>query len=330
MYNLDNNFLSYGVGYEEYAESLALKKRLIKEYKDKKLEDVLEGKVLKTKNGTCYLIQDRISLKCELIDPEKARSKILSNLRLIYGIGNSTETVLKKQGFRTIEDLVNHDRFGRKAKKILHTINSCKYNQLIESIEYWFPKSHPLVLFSSSFFNKKDFIILDIETLGLFNRPIILIGIAKITGSEIIIKQYFPRDISEESVILSGFLSNVSKDNIFITFNGRTFDIPYIKQRLAFYGIRGNLNKPNYDVLHFSRRAWRNKVDNCRLGTLEKVFFNTQRNDDIPSAMVPDFYETYLKEGNIGPLLPIIEHNKQDLITLVNLFSKLHIEWDND
>ncbi len=330
MYNPENNFFGNGISYEEQAESLALKQRLIKEYKGKKIEDVLEGTVLNTGNGSCYLIENRSLLKCELIDPEKAKLKILSNLRLIYGIGKFTEVILKEQGFRTIEDLTGHNRFGSKAKKILNIINSCKYNQLIESIEYWFPKSHPLVLFSSSFFKKEDFIILDIETLGLFNRPIILIGIAKITGSEIIIKQYFPRDISEESVILSGFLSNVSKDNIFITFNGRTFDIPYIKQRLAFYGIRGNLNKPNYDVLHFSRRAWRNKVDNCRLGTLEKVFFNTQRNDDIPSAMVPDFYETYLKEGNIGPLLPIIEHNKQDLITLVNLFSKLHIEWDND
>lgn len=263
MYNQDNNFLAYGISYEEQAESLALKKRLIKEYKGKKIEDVLEGIVLNTKNGSCYLIKSQTSLICQLIDPEKAKSKILSNLRLIYGIGNSTEAVLKEQGFKTIEDLTGHNRFGEKAKKILHTINSCKYNQLIECIEYWFPRSHPLVLFSSSFFKKEDFIVLDIETLGLFNRPIILIGIAKVTGSEIIIKQYFPRDISEESVILSGFLSNVTKGNIFITFNGKTFDIPYIQQRLAYYGIKGNLNKPNYDVLHFSRRAWRNKVSDC-------------------------------------------------------------------
>jgi len=75
----------------------------------------------------------------------------LSNLRLIYGIGKFTEAVIKEQGFKTIEDLTDHCRFGIKAKKILKILNSCKYNQLIDNIEYWFSKSHPLVLFSSSF-----------------------------------------------------------------------------------------------------------------------------------------------------------------------------------
>ncbi len=208
MYNLENNFFDNRVSYEEHSESLVLKKRLMGKYKGKKLEDVLEGTVLNTKNGSCYLFEDKTFLKCELIDPEKAKLKILSNLRLIYGIGEFTEVILKKQGFKTIEDLTGHIRFGRKAKKILNIINSCKYNKLIENIEYWFPKSHPLVLYSSSFFKKEDFIILDIETLGLFNRPIILIGIAKVTGSEIMIKQYFPRNIFEEAVILSGFFVN--------------------------------------------------------------------------------------------------------------------------
>lgn len=90
-----------------------MKKRLLKKYKDKTLEDVVERIELKTESGSFYLIQDKTSLKYELIDPEKARSKIILNLRLIYGIGNSTEIVLKKQGFRTIEDLLSHDQFGR-------------------------------------------------------------------------------------------------------------------------------------------------------------------------------------------------------------------------
>lgn len=330
MYDFSKNFLSSEVTYEEHEKSKKLKKRLIKEYKGKKLEDVIEGEVFSTESGSCYLIKDKTILECEIIDPIKAKLKILSNFRLIYGIGELTEVILKEQGYRTIEDLIGHYRFGEKAKEFLDIINSCKYNQLINNIEHWFPKSHPLVLFSSSFFSKENFIILDIETLGLFNRPIILIGMAKVTEDSIVVKQYLPRDVSEESAILSGFLSNISKNNIFITFNGRTFDIPYIQQRLAYYGMQGDLDKPNYDVLHFSRRAWREKVDNCRLGTLEKFLFVIERQDDIPSALVPDFYETYLKNGNVGLLLPIINHNKQDLITLVNLFSKLHIEWEND
>ena len=39
------------------------------------------------------------------------QGKILSNLKLIYGIGDVTELNLKKEGYRTIEDLMNHPSF---------------------------------------------------------------------------------------------------------------------------------------------------------------------------------------------------------------------------
>jgi len=164
--------------------------------------------------------------------------------------------------------------------------------------------------------------------MGLFNRPIILFGVATISEDQISINQYLLRDIKEEPAALMGFLSNLNKDSVFITFNGRTFDIPYVKERLAYYRIRKNIEKPHFDILHFSRRAWRERVPNCKLTTIEKYLLGIERKDDVPSALVPDFYETYMRKKNVGPLIPIIEHNKQDLVTLANIFSKLHEEWE--
>ena len=112
-----------------------------------------------------------------------------------------------------------------------------------------------------------------------------------------------------------------------ITFNGRSFDVPFIRERLGFYGMEGSLNNPHFDLLHFSRRAWRDQLPDCRLGTLEK-HLGVQRDVDIPSTLVPEFYETYLKTGNVGPLVAIVEHNKQDLLTLTLLFSKLYEAWN--
>jgi len=91
--------------------------------------------------------------------------------------------------------------------------------------------------------------------------------------------------------------------------------------------MKGDLDNPHFDILHFSRRAWKEKLPNCRLTTLEKFLFGTERKDDISSALVPEFYETYLRTKNVGPLIPIIEHNRQDLITLANVFSRLHKQW---
>jgi uncharacterized protein YprB with RNaseH-like and TPR domain len=299
----------------------------MKKYEGKKLEDVIEGEELKTPKGVCYHIRSQEKINLKVINPDHARKKILSDLKLIYGIREATEWILKENGYKTIDELTEHPRFGSEAKRFLEIIDKCETSQIIDWIGHRFSKSHPLVLYSSALHNKEDFIIFDIETLGLFTRPIILFGVAQFSGDHILINQYFLRNIKEEPAALTGFLSHIDEDSVFITFNGRIFDVPYIRERLAYYRMKGDLEKPHFDLLHFSRRAWRERVPNCRLNTLEKYLLGIERKDDVPSALVPDFYETYMRSKNIGPLIPIIEHNKQDLVTLTNIFSKLHEEW---
>lgn len=317
----------FGVDYREYQEAEKLKQRLLEEYKGKKLEDVIAGNEFKTKKGVCYHIENQDEISLKTINSEQARKKILSDLKLIYGIREVTECILKEEGYKTIEDLTEHHRFGYEAKRFLEIVDRRDTCQIIDWIGRRFPKSHPLALYPSSFHKKEDFIILDIETMGLFTRPIILFGLAQISGNDILINQYLLRNIEEEPAALTGFLSNLNENSVFITFNGRIFDVPYIRERLAYYGMIGDLEKPDFDILHFSRRAWREQVPNCRLNTLEKYLLGIERKDDVPSALVPNFYDAYLRNKNIGPLIPIIEHNRQDLITLANIFSKLHEEW---
>jgi len=201
----------------------------------------------------------------------------------------------------------------------------------VEPLQSWFnrrlPKSHPLAHYLASFCRDEDFAVIDIETMGLFGRPIILLGVAKPNKGSMCINQFLLRDISDEASALWELITHLNKNSAFITFNGRAFDIPYIRERLAYYGIKASLNNPHFDALFFTRRAWRNRLPNCRLETLEK-YFGVQREIDIPSALIPEFYESYLRTRNVGPLVAIVEHNKQDLITLANIFSKLYDEWD--
>jgi len=311
----------------EYQEAEKLKQKLVEKYEGMKLEDVIEGEELKTPEGVCYHIESQEIINLKIINPEHARKKILSDLKLINGIREVTEHLLKENGYKTIDDLTEHPRFGSEAKRFLDIIDRCDASQIIDWIGHRFSKSHPLILYSSSLLNKEDFIIFDIETMGLSKSPIILFGVARISGNHILINQYLLRDIKEEPAALTGFLSHIYEDSVFITFNGRAFDVPYIRDRLAYYRMRGDLEKPHFDILCFSRRAWKERFPDCSLNTLEKYLFGIERKGDVPSALVPDFYETYMRSKNIGPLIPIIEHNKQDLVTLANIFSKLHEEW---
>ena len=311
----------------EYENAQKLKEKLLNDHEGIVLEDLIDGNEIATDSGTCYDIENRSRLKFNTLDQEKARKKILSDLKLLSGIGASRELKLQSEGYKTIEDLVEHERFGREASNLLKIVNECNKCDISDRISECYPKSHPMSLFSSSFSNEEDFIFLDIETLGFSNVPIILLGVAKVHGNEICVNQYLSRSVGEENAVLEAFSSHVEGESVFVTFNGQTFDIPYIRNRMRYFNIKQNLDRPHFDLLHFSRRTWSDELPNCQLTTIENHLFGIERIDDVPSGLVPAFYKTYIKTQNIGPLVPIIEHNRQDIITLALIFSRLHDEY---
>jgi len=276
----------------EYVQALQLQEQLIHEFDGKSLETTFVGEVVFNDFGKCYHIQDECSSHLKKIDHEQSRRRIISDLKLVHGIGPVSERRLKQQGYLTIENLRMHPRWKNSALQFLELMEVNDIGSLQKWLWRCLPKSHPLVHYLASCCRDEDFTLLDIETLGLFGR----------------------------------FISHLTEKTALITFNGRSFDIPYIRERLEFYGIDGSLSLPHFDLLYFSRRAWRTQLSNCKLETLEK-HLGVNRTVDIPSALVPEFYETYLKTGNIGPLVAIVEHNKQDLCTLARLFSKLSEAW---
>jgi len=314
----------------KYLKAQELKKQLLEKYEGQNVEDVLNGEEHITEMGPCYCLSDQDEVDLKKPDPDEMKGRLLSDLKLIFGIREKTESQLKSKGYKTIKDLVRHPRFRSNAKEFLKILNECDFCNIADWIGKRFPKSHPLMLYASGLFDKEDFIFLDIETLGLFTRPIILFGIAQISGKKILIRQYLLRDISEEPGALAATLSHFKESAALVTYNGRAFDVPFIKERVSYYGMDNNysdLKKVNIDLLHFSRRAWKEMLPNCRLTTIEQHLLEIERKDDVPNTLVPEFYESYLKTENPGPLIPIIDHNKQDLISLANIFSRLWDEW---
>ena len=312
---------------EEYDKSLKLEKTLLKKYQGKKLEDVLSGKVVSNEQGECYEISETCTSTFKKTPYEESRRLLISNLKILYGIGPVWEQRLKHQGYTTIEKLENHPIWKKQAQDFIRMIDT----EEVGSIQNWLwkrlPKSHPLLHHLAGFCKDEDFAIIDIETLGLSERPIILLGIANPSKDSVCTKQYLLRDIQDEPSAIWSLVSQLESHHSMITYNGKSFDIPYIKQRLAYYGLDASLENPHFDLLHFTRRALRHKLKDCRLDTVES-YLGIKREIDIPGALVPQFYDTYLKTQNIGPLVAIVEHNKQDLVSLGTLFSRLYEEWN--
>lgn len=311
----------------DWDEARALKKKLIQDFVGKILPDVLPGEIRQNQYGTYYEMDYAEDFNHP--DPilNYTRKYILQNLKLVYGIGPITEERLYSEGYHTLLDLQKHPVYCEEASTVLSLLEQGSHREILSYLQSRLSRSHPNVLHLSGCHPLSDCNFIDIETLGLSSRPLILIGSAHIFDHQIHVHQYFVRSIPEEKAVLEGFMQDLSDRSVLFSFNGDSFDIPYIQERLYYYGLKRKINHPDYDILLFSRRKWKGNLPNCKLQTIEKHILGIGRENDVPGALVPEFYEEYLRTGNIGPIVPIIQHNRQDIITLARIYFQLLLEW---
>ena len=301
------------------------KQKLLKKWDGKNLDDINNSEVISTSYGDTLKIvyEEKINFK---IDDNDFKNQINSNLKLLPKIGLKTEENLKNKGYTTIDSLKNHDKYCDSAKKFTQQIDDLSFGEIINLLDNnrYSKKCRDNIIKSISLTDKENFKFMDIETLGLSNVPIILIGIAEIKKDKIISSQYFLRDIYEEPAVIEAYLSHLNDDSVHVTFNGKSFDVPYIRNRCLSNRLEINFRLPHLDLMYFAKNLWGNQLPNCQLQTIEKELFGIEREGDVPGQYIPGYYNTYLNERNIGPIIPIIEHNRQDIISLASFLEKMY------
>ena len=65
--------------------------------------------------------------------------------------------------------------------------------------------------------------------------------------------------------MLSEFLVLLRRHPVLVTFNGRSFDAPFLESRLRFHGWFEPLRYAHVDLLHLARRIWRDRLPDFRL-----------------------------------------------------------------
>src|SRR5437763_1008846 len=83
------------------------------------------------------------------------------------------------------------------------------------------------------------------------------------------------------------------------------------------------------DLLHPARALWKLRLGSVRLVELERHVLDAprlgwHREDDISSALIPQFYFDYLRGGAPEPLVGVVRHNQMDLRGLAALFGKIN------
>ncbi|GIP32652.1 ribonuclease H-like domain-containing protein [Paenibacillus sp. J2TS4] len=169
----------------------------------------------------------------------------------------------------------------------------------------------------------EELLFFDTETTGLGigagNVPFML-GIGYYRSGQFIVEQMLIRNPAEEIAMLAYFNRLLAGFSCLVTYNGRTFDWPIIKNRYILNRMELDQEPlTQLDFLYASRSLWRNTLPACRLGIVEESRLGHIRVDDVPGSLAPTLYFRYLAEGDPSILEGVLDHNEQDVLSLAGL-----------
>ncbi|HET9952422.1 MAG TPA: ribonuclease H-like domain-containing protein [Candidatus Eisenbacteria bacterium] len=168
-------------------------------------------------------------------------------------------------------------------------------------------------------FGHRRLLYLDIETCGLSAAPVFLVGLGFVVERNVVFRQLFARDYAEERALLHE-LARIARDfDALVTFNGKTFDAPFLHDRATHHRVPFALPHPHLDLLWMARRRWREHLPNCRLQTIEWRILRRRRGGDVGGAEIPGLYHDYVKRGEPHRLIPVFHHNLLDVVAMVEL-----------
>ncbi len=167
----------------------------------------------------------------------------------------------------------------------------------------------------------------DLETSGLMGGSGVyafLIGFAWWKEGRIHVRQYFLPDFGREPLLFLKLNRWFKSFDHIVSFNGKSFDLPVLNSRFLMNRQDLHLNKlPHIDLIHPVRRVWKDSLPSCDLQTMEQHLLGFRRENDIPGAFIPRVYFDFLQTGRLPDIIRVIDHNYQDLISLVYILDKL-------
>ena len=172
--------------------------------------------------------------------------------------------------------------------------------------------------------SREQYLLFDIETTGFHRQYTILymISCGYYRKGRFHFIQWFNDDGESETEILQEFSDLLeSAEWVLLTFNGESFDIPYLKARYELAGLPCHLDSfesvDYYRLLrpfqmlfgmdHGSQKYWEH-------------FLGIDREDRYNGGQLIDVYKRYLSEGAPEDEQALILHNREDVLGMELLF----------
>lgn len=191
--------------------------------------------------------------------------------------------------------------------------------ELFDAIGLWEQsEEHPYAVTSG-----ETLVFFDTETTGLkgVGTHIFLLGFLETDGEEFTLTQYVLADPSNEAALL--FESKLwQRTATIVSYNGKSFDWPQLETRWTLNQayIPKLRQQKQIDLLHSTKRLWKNDLEKMKLTTIEQEKLGFQRVGDIPGFLAPIIYLDAVKSGQADALMKVLHHNEWDLLSLVTLY----------
>ncbi|HEY9054611.1 MAG TPA: ribonuclease H-like domain-containing protein, partial [Rectinemataceae bacterium] len=178
-----------------------------------------------------------------------------------------------------------------------------------------------------------DLSFFDLETTGLsggVGTIAFLAALGAFEGKNFVLTQVFISDYPGEPAFLDRIADFFSIHPLVVSYNGASFDVPLYRTRRIMNGQE----LPRFehlDLLRLARRLWKRRLGSCSLQALENEVLGFEREDDIPSAIIPRLWLEYSSDtsgkdsgwASAETMAKIAEHNAKDATSLASLFLKI-------
>jgi uncharacterized protein YprB with RNaseH-like and TPR domain len=224
----------------------------------------------------------------------------------VPGIGTMTEQQFWNSGIYSWKDFVQNCPI-RLSQLKMDNISSCLeeshhhlasgnanyFSQLLPTNKHWrlFPEFRDSTVY------------LDIETTGLNRYNDLITTISLYDGKSI---YYYVNGQN-----LDDFLDDIFKYNLIVSYNGKTFDVPFIEN---YFGIR--LDHAHIDLRYvLGSLGYRGGLKICEI----QLGFDRGDLKDVDGFFAVQLWYDYQETGNPKSLETLLAYNIQDVLTLENL-----------
>ena len=169
--------------------------------------------------------------------------------------------------------------------------------------------------------------VFDIETSGLyFNQDLIIsASFCDPDGSRLV--QYFTEDPHSEHLTISAVLKELEDCDAVITYNGNSFDLPFVLARAKKYGLAQKLPMLwKIDIYLWLKHYWQlaPKMESLRQKAVEEALgLSPERTDMIDGSECIPLYSAWLRTSAEQPKELILLHNADDVRQLAAVSQKL-------